>query len=81
MTTCKACGQPILFVKFPSGKLNPINCDPQPNGNIIMAEDATNFDARVLKRDELAIARENAIPLYSSHFANCPAAGSFRSKP
>lgn len=77
MSKCKACEATILFVKFPSGKSNPIDPTPTPNGNIIMAE-GDDYDARVLKRDEAIIARENQIPLYESHFSSCPMADKFR---
>lgn len=79
MTICKGCGEPILWIRTAGGKAMP--CDPEritywknpqgtkkivtPNGEVVSAETAG--------------APEQATGIgYVSHFATCPAAGSFR---
>lgn len=66
MTNCKACGAEILFVKMPSGKMNPV--DIKPKMLITLSSDGiTGMYGKVEK-------------CYESHFATCPKATNFRKK-
>jgi len=77
MSKCKACGAEIIWIKTPNGK--PMPCDAQ---KIPYKLDIHNGDL-VLVRPDGRIARgtldlESDEYGYESHFANCPAASSFR---
>ena len=78
--TCRACGQQIMWIKTTAGKAMPVNPLATPYwpaegaaGKIVTPDGSVvscHFDGT----------RENAKFGYVSHFATCPAAGSFRRK-
>ena len=72
---CKACGAPLRFVAMVSGKQNPLEIEPSPEGNVQIQSDGLG---RVVSRLELDTLRLSGVPLFLSHFVRCPAAGSFR---
>jgi hypothetical protein len=57
-----------------SGKKNPLDPDPTPDGNILITGD----EATVLKGEALGQARKDGLDLYLSHFATCPQRMSFK---
>ncbi len=77
-TPCRSCGAPMVFVRMPTGALNPINPEPAANGNIritgeiagvvqgetMMALDAAQFEGEK----------------YLSHYATCPQRREWRKK-
>ena len=71
MSTCRSCGDPVVWVKMASGKANPLDPDPTPNGNIIV-DDKGN--GRVQTQYDQPGAR------YVSHFSTCPFAKQHRVK-
>lgn len=74
---CRACQAPILFVASLTGKRIPLNALPDPErGNVVIGSPSGR--ARVLKRDDAALARAAGVVLYLSHFVTCPNAGEFR---
>lgn len=90
VAACNKCGAQIIFMrqkptfKNPSPKNNPINRQPQPNGNLLVNFDTLTY--QVIKKDDLekrkrlVEAGAQVDPLYLSHFADCPFAQRFRKK-
>lgn len=73
---CRSCGAAILWVTMePSGKKNPLDAEPSPNGNIVASEGGKGM---VVKGDQLLQLREAGSPLYLSHFASCSGAAQHR---
>lgn len=69
---CRACGAPIRWVIGASGKRNPVDMEPVPDGNIAIDEDGVaRYDSRRSPLPE-------GMPRYVSHFVTCPEAGRFR---
>ncbi len=68
---CSACGAPIIWAKHEkSGKPNPIDADPCPDGNVLLRGD---FYMLVPKAE-----RVDWPKLHKSHFSTCPEAQRFR---
>jgi hypothetical protein len=88
MSACKSCGRSIRWVVLlGSSKSAPVDDAPSDKGTIKMVSLPSGETARgtsatmsavVLKKEELTAAREAGTPLYTSHFATCPDAASFR---
>lgn len=73
---CSSCGRPIRWAAMSSGKLNPLDADPVPDGNVAAhLDDDGNLRARVLKKDEQPLAHERR---GRSHFTSCPNAALHR---
>lgn len=72
--TCRSCGKPIFWIPSETtGKLTPIDVDPDPSGNVVIILPEMMY--RVLKK------REPRPPTtYTSHFATCPDAAKYRAK-
>jgi hypothetical protein len=79
-TPCRSCGDPILFIKTPSGKQIPVNAerlavlvDPDSSEKIVLSSgrvvSATTVDPRVT---------DGSLVGYRAHFATCPAASAWR---
>ena len=82
---CKGCGAEIRWIKTTNGKAMPVDPDPlsiipgQFGSTVVVTEDGRTFlgqsgiyiDARTTP---------GAIEGFTSHFATCPAARSFRKK-
>ena len=70
---CRGCEAPIFFARTKTGALMPINVGETPgSGNIILQN---GLDGR-----PTAIEVEAGQGRYTSHFATCPHAKSFRRK-
>lgn len=65
MTTCKGCGQPILWVKTESGAKMPLS----------VASKQKRFVVKALSNEMLV---GSAVDTYLSHWGDCPQAGQFR---
>lgn len=73
--TCRSCGLPILWVEMAvSGKKNPLNPEPTPDGNVAVVGGV----GEALKGEALGEARKNGADLYLSHFATCKTAAQHR---
>lgn len=80
MTLCRGCGAEIIFVKLDTGKIIPI--DPEPDN------EAGNICAAAFPGREhwagFTMAAWRMIPdgwqRYRTHFATCPKASQFRKK-
>lgn len=76
---CKNCPALIRWVTMlKSGKKNPLNAMPSTNGNVRILEGGDN--AEVVATADLESFRKAGGLLFTSHFANCPAAQKFRKK-
>lgn len=74
---CKACGKPMRFVRMgASGRLNPLDADPVPEGNI-RVEDGQGL---IVSKADREAGKYLGVPLYKSHFATCPKGPTFRKK-
>lgn len=76
---CSGCGVPIAWrtTHGSRGATKPIPLDVAPNddrGNVVVRGDT----ATVLTRPQVLGAKATATPLYTSHFASCPHASTFR---
>lgn len=76
-TNCQSCGRAIRFLTYvKTGKSNPIDADPSPDGNV--AIDETEGTYTILTKKQLDEARAARDPLYLSHFTTCPDAKTYR---
>ena len=79
ITSCRACGAPIGFIKTKAGKTVPVdekslNFLPDPNGNelFVLVDGST-------QRGTLVEEESNSSQIgFISHFATCPEADKFR---
>lgn len=69
---CKGCNQPIIWRQsLASGKMMPIDPDPDPEGNVILS----GIDGfRTLRSDE----DRRGMTIYQSHFTTCPHRAKFK---
>lgn len=66
---CKSCGARVMMLRSAStGKMAPINAEPDPNGNILI--DGRRGVYLIVKK----AARTADMVLYTNHFINCPQA-------
>lgn len=72
MARCKACEAEVIWAETTTGKRMPIDAAPTPKGNMVYV----NGVARAASADDRRLQR----PLYTSHFATCPDAASFRKR-
>lgn len=73
VSTCTACGAPIIFLESPkTHKLNPIDVAPVANGNLRID---LEFGVYLFILDRGATPENER---YVSHFATCPRASEFR---
>lgn len=80
-TACKGCGESIFFAAhLVTGELAPLNVEPDDNGMIMLVPKRHARQAYPQYRffEPLFDARPEA--LYTSHYATCPKAASFRKK-
>ena len=73
-TTCTACGAPIRWERSAKGVANPLNPEPDPNGNVVLIEGVSYYIGKYPPREW------DDLPRYTSHFVNCPEAASFRKR-
>lgn len=71
---CRSCGDPLLWVTTAAtGKAMPLNPEPDPAGNVVLADDLLGgASAQVLGPGEAWGARERGEDLYMPHHATCP---------
>lgn len=71
---CSACGAAIVWANHSvTGKPNPIDAEPSPEGNIEL-----NADGKIYRIVPKAQRAAHAGRLRKSHFVTCPEAASFR---
>lgn len=73
-SACRSCGAPIYWARMPSGKMNPVDAEFSPKGNVALR---LRHDGEVMGFIELP----DPIPplrLRLSHFVTCPNAAQHR---
>lgn len=66
---CRSCHAPIAWVTMAgSNKANPLDPEPSPKGNILVA---ANYTAQAMPVNECDRLRAEGYSLYLSHFATC----------
>jgi hypothetical protein len=65
MTSCRACGAPIIWARTGSGKAMPLDAQPNPAGNVELTGDSCKVwgTAHDWPEDQLR---------YMPHHATCP---------
>ena len=77
---CRACSAPIVWATTSAGKSMPVDAEPSPDGNVLLfATVDRKWIAIVMGKGEAA--KSAARERFTSHFANCPSAESFRRGP
>ena len=83
--TRKGCGAPILWVATVNGKMQPLDLDPNPDGNIRLIDTYRQTERGVLQKCRVIPKAELAgslfgddEPRYMPHHATCPHAEQFR---
>jgi hypothetical protein len=69
--TCASCGAPIIFARTGSGKAIPIDAEPNPAGNIELADGTA-------KSWGTSHQWPPGADRYTTHFATCPHAAEHR---
>lgn len=81
---CSKCGAPILWCATVNGKMQPLDLQPDPTGNILLTEEYRQTDRGVLQQCRVVTKaeRESLFPpagdRYMPHHATCPNAEEFR---
>ncbi len=76
VTHCRACGAEIFFARTLAGGLMPLSSRPAPDGGFVV----TMLQPPTVAGYNDAIPSHRGAPRFSSHFADCPAAGEFRKR-
>lgn len=75
-STCRSCGAPVIWVAHETtGKRAPLDARPDPKGNL-----AIDGGTYYVVAPELRAQHALIDGLYTSHFATCPKASSWRAK-
>lgn len=86
---CSECGAPLRWAVTKNGKLQPLNHDPDPAGNVVLTDEiilvprrGPHFRSKVLTKAELAQGDMFAPELerYMPHHATCPKVEAFRTR-
>lgn len=79
-STCRGCGQEIIFIKTTKGKTVPVN----PDGVYFMPAGGpktyVTIDGEVIRGRDPIFGDKGTMIGYISHFATCPEANRFRKK-
>lgn len=70
MIPCRACRATVLWVRMPSGKVMPVDPEPDDDGNV-----AAMRDGRGVWIGHVLAAGERTLPYekrFMTHFATCP---------
>ncbi len=81
MTTCRSCGAPVLWAVTAAGKRIPLDPEPQPDGNVVIASEVHPRTSVECVHAEVVPARSAIHPdrlRYQAHFASCPNAAQHR---
>lgn len=75
MTPCRSCGAPMFFVHTRKNRAMPLDAEPNPHGNVVIADDDV---AEVFPDPVVAEATWPERLRYLPHHASCPQAGDWR---
>lgn len=79
---CSKCRAPLLWAATVNGKMQPLNREPDPAGNVRLTDEFCLTKRGVLQRGEVVKAATLDLfddrPTYMPHFASCPFAEEFR---
>ena len=64
---CNSCNEPIYWVSTDNGKQMPINVEPAPHGNLLLAAGESPPRVSVISKN----GRLPDMKLYVSHFSTC----------
>lgn len=77
VTNCRTCEAPIVWCITKAGKKMPLDADPVEDGKFyLLDEDEETPEARSVSGATLSA----GVDRYTSHFASCPEASSFRGR-
>ena len=82
-TLCSSCHAPIAWLPTIGGKMMPVDCEPTPDGNLLLGGDPAAVIIHVKPEDKPKILRQlealgKPAFFYTSHFATCPNAAQHR---
>lgn len=72
-TTCKSCGEPIIWALTENSKRMPVDAEPDETGTLVLSPGPQPTATVVSKGG-----REPGVKLYRSHFGSCRAADRHR---
>jgi hypothetical protein len=76
MARCRSCGAEVIWAVTASGKRMPVDADPVPEGNVLLADDGDGtVHASVMPEAQALLTEE---PMRLSHFVTCPQADEHR---
>lgn len=84
--TCSKCSAPILWVATKNAKMQPLDAEPNPDGNIRLTGDYRQTDRGVLPESAVITKAEEPVLFgdevvrYMPHHATCPFAEEFRKR-
>lgn len=82
MPFCRSCDAVVFWAKTEAGKSIPLDHAPTVSGNVVLSPVGGGARlARVIAGEELQAWRSEGKTLYISHFATCPSAADWKSKP
>jgi hypothetical protein len=76
--TCTSCGAQILFVETEKGRMNPLDPQPNPSGNVVIVKRISDGHEIAKTLGPWSGEEYHALPHYTSHFATCPHAADHR---
>jgi hypothetical protein len=74
-TSCRSCQAPVRWVRTEGGRAMPLDPEPVDAGNVVIVREGPPPVVRYVAADE------EPGPRFTSHFATCPDAPSWRKKP
>lgn len=85
ITSCRACGAPIGFIKTVAGKTVPVDVEIKKidilhGSNVYVKPDGMCITGMIATPDEMEDPDSDIVEAYVSHFATCPNADQFRKK-
>lgn len=77
--TCRGCRRPIIWARTVNGKLQPLDRDPNSDGNVV-ATGKKHEDGRMIVETlgPLELAADDGRTRYMPHHATCPKADRYK---
>jgi hypothetical protein len=70
---CRSCGAPIIWARTTTGKLMPLDAQPNPAGNVTVDDDTSTVHAT----GQLGLDDDER---WMPHFVTCPSADQWRNR-